>query len=73
MADEEWARGVHPSAEGGTELTEADITEVLQLASGGFPDDGVQPKDERLSKRHVCLGACEKRLSELWRRGPASD
>ena len=40
MADEEWARGVHPSAEGGTELTEADITEVLQLASGGFPDDG---------------------------------
>ena len=40
MADEEWARGVHPSSDWCTERTEADITEVLQLAAGRFPDDG---------------------------------
>ena len=55
MADEEWARGVHPSSDWCTELTEADITEVLQLAAGRFPDDGERHHLMMMS-HHFLLG-----------------
>ena len=73
MADEEWARGVHPSADRCTELTEAEITEVLQLASGGFPDDGERHRGPLQSVLASASVLSEKRLSKPWRRGPASD